>query len=149
MKKTLTVIAAASMGLALGVLSQPQTTVQAAKYHQGMPKILRGHWSLSKHEQKKAGREAGDIYNHMTVSSQKFASENVDTMNIYLSPRYKKTSNNHYVVLTHFRQFSSITKNSIFLDKQNVKVSFTLKNGRMSFTREGGGPDGLWYSRAK
>ncbi|WP_367294955.1 hypothetical protein [Levilactobacillus yonginensis] len=131
MKKILTIIAAASMGMALGMLSQSQSTAQAAKYHQGMPKALRGKWIMPKNERWKLSNEDG-VLKYFKVSNSKFIVKQPDTNDTYLSPRYKKASKGHYTVLTHYKIISTIVKGRVFKNKNNVKMKFTLKKGLLS-----------------
>lgn len=147
MKKILTIIAAASMGMALGMLSQPQSTAQAAKYHQGMPKALRGKWIMPKNERWKLSNEDG-VLKYFKVSNSKFIVKQPDTNDTYLSPRYKKTSKGHYTVLTHYKSISTIVKGRVFKNKNNVKMKFTLKKGLLSI-KGNNSLSGFHYQRIK
>jgi len=148
MKKTLTVIAAASMGLTLGMLSQPQTTAQAAKYHQGMPKVLRGKWVVPKKYYWQLSNESVGLVKHFKATDKKFIIKQMDTNDTYLSPRYKKTSKGHYTVLTHYKNISTIVKGRVFRDKKNVKMHFVLKKGLLSI-KGNSSIAGLHYQRVK
>lgn len=147
MKKVFATAAAVVLGLTLGAVAQPQTSAQAAKYHQGMPKVLRGKWIMPKNERWKLSNEDG-VLKHFKISNSKFIVKQPDTNDTYLSPRYKKTSKGHYTVLTHYKNISTIVKGRVFRDKKNVKMHFVLKKGLLSI-KGNNSLSGFHYQRVK
>lgn len=148
MKKTLTVAAAAVMGLTLGLTAQSPTSAQAAKYHQGMPKVLRGKWVIPKKEHWKIIGENEDNLKHFKVTNKKFVIKQIDSNDTYLSPRYKKTAKGHYTVLTHYKSISTSVKGRVFESKKNVKMKFVLKKGLLTIKGNSSVSD-LRYQRVK
>ncbi|WP_203639732.1 hypothetical protein [Levilactobacillus wangkuiensis] len=148
MKKVFATAAAVVFGLTLGAVAQPQTSAQAAKYHQGMPKVLRGKWMIPKKDHWQIVGENEDNLKYFKVSNKKFVIKQIDTNDTYLSPRYKKTSKGHYTVLTHYKMISTIVKGRVFKSKKNVKMHFVLKKGVLNI-KGNSSIVGLPYQRVK